>query len=132
MYYLLTSIILLVVYIILIILMSKVKKNKILNIIFPIIIFMCYIHSVYSIYKSVGFNDWNFQNTLPTANVSPFMFTLVFLNLLFPHQFKKYIYTLVSYLSFGMVVAGLITMIYNYIRDYNYYLNSYKHFELFY
>ena len=91
MYYLLTAIILFILYIVLLFLLKKINYNKKINIIFPIIIFMCYMHSVYSIYKSVGINDWNFQNTLPTANVSPFTFTIIFVNLFLPQKISKYI-----------------------------------------
>ncbi|HQC54785.1 MAG TPA: hypothetical protein PKX91_03565 [Clostridia bacterium] len=50
---------------------------------------------------------WNFIYSLPTANVSPFMFTIVFVVLFLPKSIKNYFYLLMSLLSLGMIIAGI-------------------------
>lgn len=65
------------VYITLVIIMKNFKKQNLTNFIFIAVIFISYIFLVVKVYFDVGFNDWNFQNTLPTVNVSPFMFFTV-------------------------------------------------------
>lgn len=124
MYYALTLIFLLIFYIFGVFMISKIKKNeKIINLIFIITIFILYIYCVITIYKSVGVNDWNFKNALPVANVSPFMYTLVFISLLFPKKMRYYVRLLVSLLSFAMLCAGVISCISYVIRNYAFHLN---------
>lgn len=62
--------------------MKHMKRTRLWNIAFTLSVFALYMTVVITVYKSVGFYDWNFQNTLPVANVSPFMFTLTPLALL--------------------------------------------------
>lgn len=76
--------------------MEKFKKKKLTNFIFILIIFICYIALVVKVFVDVGFNDWNFQNTLPTANVSPFMFFTLPLYYFLPKKIKKYYLLLIS------------------------------------
>ena len=54
-----------------------------------------------------NFNGWNTMNLLPTANVSPFIFIMVFFTLFLPKSFKQHMYLLIAMLSLGMIVAGL-------------------------
>ena len=84
-----------------------VKYKNLVNLIFAIVIFTLYLYTVRYMYFDVGPNDWNFKNTLPTANVSPFMFCLTPLTLLMPRVIRKHLFTLISLLSLGMVIAGL-------------------------
>ena len=103
--------------------LNKLEKyKKQINIIIPIIIFLFYLHGVIWMYISVGIKDWNFTNTLPVANVSPFMYTLIFVNLFLPKFIKKYNYTLISLLSIGMLVAGILICIGYVLRDYKFHL----------
>ena len=98
------------------------KKYKLVNSVFSVTIFLLYLFCLVSIYLDVGFYDWNFQNALPTGNVSPFMYTLVFISLVLPQNIKKYVFSLVGLLSFPMLCAGLISCIGYIIRDYTFHL----------
>ena len=93
--------------------MKRMKNTKLFNAIFSSITFVCYLFVVIRVYFSVGFNDWNFQNTLPVANVSPFMFTLVGIIHLFPIKIKRHLYLLISLLSVGMLCSSIFGCIYN-------------------
>ena len=77
-----------------------------------------YLNIVRYTYIDVGPYDWNFKNALPTANVSPFMFTTTIVMWIFPKSVRKYLLTLVSLLSFGMLVAGLGGCLDYVMRDY--------------
>lgn len=83
------------------------SHQKIINPIFALLIFASYLYLAVYMYRDVGPNDWNFHNTLPTANVSPFMFCLCPIILTMPKKIRDYLFTLVALLSFGMLIAGL-------------------------
>ena len=70
------------------------------------------------IFLDVGFYDWNFQNTLPTANVSPFIFTLCPIVLILRGRARTLCLTLLSLLSLGMLLAVMRAGLMNYARDY--------------
>ena len=72
------------------------------------------------IYLDVGFYDWNFQNTMPYANISPFMFVVAPLFLVLPKVIKKYCLGLISLLSVGMLIATLSGIIYNISINYKF------------
>lgn len=103
--------------------MKYMKATKLWNVIFTCSIFAFYMFVMVSVYLSVGFNDWNFQNTLPTANVSPFMFTLVVVMNLFPQKIKKYIHLLVTLLSMGMFLAAIFGCVYNASIHYKFHIH---------
>lgn len=71
-------------------------------------------------YFSVGPNDWNFINSLPTANVSPFMFTFSAIALFLPKKIRGYVFSLISLLSFGMLMACELSIITYIIRNYTF------------
>lgn len=123
MHYWMSLVLFIVFYILSIVIFSKYnKKSRLVNYAFIITIFLLYLFCVISIYMDVGFYDWNFQNVLPTANVSPFMYTLLFISILLPENIKHYIFTLVGLLSFPMLCAGLISCVAYIIRDYAFHL----------
>ena len=106
--YLILFAVLLAIYIAGVLLSKYLAKYKTLvNILFAIAIFTSYFYVVRYMYYDVGPDDWNFRNTMPTANVSPFMFCLTPFILVMPKTIRKYLMTLVVLLSLGMVVAGL-------------------------
>lgn len=72
------------------------------------------------VYFDVGFYDWNYQNTLPVANVSPFMFSIVLIIQLLPEKIRKHFYLLISLLSVGMFLSTAFTCIFNAIRNYRF------------
>ena len=91
--------------------MKKFTKKELTNFIFIAITFICYIALVVKVFFDVGFNDWNFQNTLPTANVSPFMFFTLPLYYVLPKKIKKYYLLLISLLSLGMFFSVILACI---------------------
>ena len=106
--YLIVFGVLLAIYIVGVLLAKYLAKYKnVVNVLFVIAIFMSYLYIVRYMYYDVGPDDWNFRNTMPTANVSPFMFCLTPFILIMPKTIRKYLMTLVVLLSLGMVVSGL-------------------------
>jgi hypothetical protein len=88
----------------------------------------------YTVYSEVGFYDWNFQNTLPVANVSPFMFSITPLVLVLSGRAKKLLLLLISLLSVGMFLSTVFSMTYNAVIDYKFHwhfmLDFVAHFAL--
>ena len=103
--------------------MKHMKNTKVWNLVFVCVVFLLYIICVWVIYKKSGINDWNFKNVLPTANVSPFMFASSLLILVLPKNIKQYFLVLVSLLSVGMVLSGVINCIYNAVINYNFHIH---------
>lgn len=99
------------------------KHKEYINVIFVITICASYFYMVIYTYFDGGIHDWNFQNTLPTANVSPFMFCLSGLILFMPKRIKNNLYTLVSLLSFAMLVVGLVGALSYAMREFNFYMH---------
>lgn len=87
----------------------KVLPQKLMNIIFVIIIFVPYLGVLHFAATSVGFKDWNFLNALPPANVSPFSFTMCLFTLVLPKKIKGVIFRVFSFLVVGMFFAAIIT-----------------------
>ncbi|MBR2320715.1 MAG: hypothetical protein IKA57_01095 [Clostridia bacterium] len=117
-HYLIIAAVLLALYAVGIYALRYIRDKRWPNVAFPIVIFIFYLYVVITMYLDVGFHDWNFQNTLPTANVSPFTYCLALLTLVLPKKVKEYIYTLIALLSFGLLVAGMLTCFSNAARDY--------------
>ena len=114
--------ILLAFYVGAIISMKHMKNTKRFNYIFSTVILLCYLFTVIRTYLSVGLHDWNFLNTLPVANVSPFMFTLVGLIYLIPLNGRKHLYLLISLLSVGMLFSPILGCVYNASIHYKFHL----------
>ena len=133
-HYLILAVILLALYVAGLYALRYVKDKRWPNIVLPPMIFTCYLYVVITMYLDVGFHDWNFQNTLPTANVSPFTYCLALLSLVLPKKAKEYVYTLISLLSFGVLGAGMLSCISNAARDYAFHwtitLDSFAHVAL--
>lgn len=106
--YLLIFFVLLAIYIVGVLLSKRIANHRLLvNLLLAVIVVASYLYIVRYMYYDVGLDDWNFKNTLPTANVSPFMFCLTPIILVMPKAIRQYFMTLVALLSFGMLVAGL-------------------------
>ena len=99
------------------------RNTTLTNAIFVLAVVIPYIALVVTIYRDTGFYDWNFQNVLPGANVSPFMFTCVPLALLLPKRVRKHFLLLISLLSVGMLLSGVFGCIYNAARNYKFHLH---------
>ena len=100
--------------------MKYMKQPRWANFLFGCMVFFPYLWRSWIIYQDVGFYDWNFQNTLPTANVSPFMFCMMPILLILPKKAKKAVYLLVSLLSVGMFGATVFGCVYNAIINYKF------------
>ena len=121
MLYFITFLVLLALYVGGILLSKRLAgHSKIVNQVFVILIFLCYLYTVIYMYNDVGISDWNFLNTLPTANVSPFMFCLVIVFWILPKKVRPSLFMLVSLLSLGMLVAGLGGCFVYIARDYKF------------
>ncbi|MBE7080716.1 MAG: hypothetical protein E7371_05715 [Clostridiales bacterium] len=111
-----------------------IRSQRLANILFPIIVFLPYLYGVIYMYIDVGVKDWNFLNTLPTANVSPFMCCLTLLTIFMPKKVKEYVFTLIALLSLGVFCAGMLTCVSNALRDYAFHwmiaLDSFAHVAL--
>lgn len=123
MLYVLTMVLLIVLYVAAFLNMRHLRNTALWNAVFTILIFGFYLCVVTRAYLADGFYDWNFRNTLPTANVSPFMFTLVVVMHLLPKKIKKYFYLLISLLSVGMIISPMLGCIYNASINYKFHLH---------
>ena len=116
-------------------LMKYFTNTKLTNLVFVLATFLCYLALVLSIYRKVGANDWNFRNTLPVANVSPFMFCTVPLALVLPERVRQWFRRLITLLSVGMFFAPVFSCIYFASIHYAFHpfflLDYFAHFSLF-
>ena len=97
-----------------------IQKTCLINVLFSLTVLVCYIVHLFIIYLDVGFDDWNFQNAMPYANVSPFLFTVSPLFLLLPKSVKKYCLNLISLLSIGMLLSPTVSIIHNIVINYKF------------
>ena len=118
--YLVSLIVLLAIYVLMLFLFKYFKNTLITNIIFASIIFICHIIHAIIVYNDVGPNDWNFLNMLPTANVSPFMFTVVPLFFVLPKSIRKYFALLISLLSVGMIISPTVSSVHFFLIGYKF------------
>ena len=100
--------------------MGRIGCHRLVNMIASLSVYLRYLSLVYVVYSDVGFYDWNFQNTLPMANVSPFMFSVMPLTWILPKGAKKYLYLLISLLSVGMLFSAISSSLYNAIIGYKF------------
>lgn len=86
----------------------KTKLNaKVFNLVFSLIIAISYIALLIYNTQALDIFPAVFDKTLPTGNISPFMFSLVLITIFLPTKLKDIIYTLIVLLSVGMFGAGL-------------------------
>ena len=120
MYYIISLCLFLLIYVLAVLFIHKCRNTIITNIVLVAITFFCYVALVIIVYKDVGYKDWNFQNTLPTANVSPFMFCTLIIYVFLPKKAQKVWSRLISLLSLGMIVAVVIACISRAVIDYKF------------
>ena len=109
-----------VAYVAIIMCMKHMHNTRFWNTVFGCSVLGFYIILLTVTYRHVGFDDWNFQNMLPMANVSPFMFSVVPVILILPWFLKRYAYTLVSLLCVGMFLSFVLGCVYNTLIDYRF------------
>ena len=118
--YLVTLGVLFTLFIVTIFFLKKLKNTFLWNIIFISVIFLFYVSVVVTALIRNGPNDWNFQNTLLTANISPFVFTICPIYLFLPMKIRKYFGALISLLTVGMILSPSIGCIYFFSISYKY------------
>lgn len=106
-----------------VLLMKHFKNIKVTNIIFIGITFVCYLLVVLIAFIKNGLYDWNFLNTLPTANVSPFIFCISPLFFVFPQKIKKYLGALFALLTIGMFLSPIISSVYYFSISYQFHFS---------
>ena len=112
-----------VVYILVVYAMKYIRHFKLFNCIFMGLVFIPYLLVCHTVYKSVGFYDWNFQNVLPVANVSPFMFSTMIIIPILPRKAREYFYLLISLLTVGMFLSSVFGCIYNASINYKFHFH---------
>ena len=100
--------------------MGRIGCHRLVNIIASLSVYLMYLSLMYVVYSDVGFNDWNFQNTLPVANVSPFMFTSMLYLLFLPKKLRKSVFLLISLLSVGMLASMVVNCVSNALIHYKF------------
>lgn len=114
--------------------MKYIRNFRLFNLLFICAVFIPYVWQCLIIYSDVGFYDWNFQNALPVANVSPFMFATIPALLIWPKKIREHHFLLISLLSVGMFLSSVFACIYNAVIDYklhfHFILNYLSHFVI--
>jgi hypothetical protein len=132
--YIIAMILLCVIYASGIFAMKYIRNFKLFNYLFMAMVYIPYLWVCHTVYKSVGFYDWNFQNVLPVANVSPFMFSMMPILLILPKKAREYVYLLISLLTVGMFLSSILGCIYNASINYRFHfhflLDYISHFVL--
>ena len=103
--------------------MKNFHSKRFTEIIFTCLVFIPYVCLSFVVLRDVGFNDWNYRNTLPVANVSPFMFALMPIVFILPQSVKKHFLLLISLLSVGMAFSSILGCINNTVINYKFHLH---------
>lgn len=133
--YILTLAVLCLLFAVGIYLMKYIRNAKLANLIFIALVYIPYVCMCVYVYKTdTDVNRWNFLNTLPVANVSPFMFSLMPILLILPEKIRKHLYLLVSMLTVGMLLSTVFGCVGNALRNYKFHfhftLDYFSHFAM--
>ena len=133
--YILTLVVFCFLFAVSIYLMKYIRNIQLFNLIFIALVYIPYICVCIIVYKTdTDINRWNFLNTLPVANVSPFMFSIMPILLILPKKIREYVYLLISMLTVGMFLSPAFGCIGNAMRNYNFHfhfaLDYLSHFAL--
>ena len=114
--------------------LGNMRHTRLCNFIFALSVFVPYVCLSATVYKDVGLYDWNFRNTLPVANVSPFSFSMMPILIFIPRKAKRHVFMLISLLSvamFGATVLGCLNnAVINYKFHFHFMLDYVAHFAL--
>ncbi len=102
---------LLIIYVCLILNMGRIKNTKVANFIFFAVTFLFYILYLLKLANDVGIHNYYFYESLATANISPFMFTIMPLIYFSKGKLQKHLYLLVSLLSVGMLLSPVLNAV---------------------
>lgn len=116
-------------------LMKYMRNRKFFNLMFLALVYIPYICMSIFIYKTdTDPARWNFLNTLPVANISPFMFSIVPILLILPRKLREHLYLLIAMMTVGMFFSTCFGCIGNAMRDYKFHfhfvLDYVSHFAL--
>lgn len=110
------------------------KNTTVTNAVLAALVYVPYVILCCVVYSDVGFNDWNFRNVLPTANVSPFCFFMIPLVAILPRGAKRHVHLLISLLTVGMFLSTVLGFVYNAAINYKFHphflLDYVAHFSL--
>ena len=109
--------ILLLIYVAVIYLMERIKNRKAANLIFFLVTYFFYIIYLLKVMSNVGYDNYYFYESLATANISPFMFSIMPLIFFSRGRLQKYLYLLVSLLSVGMLLSPVLNAVTYAIKD---------------
>lgn len=133
--YILALLVLCLLFAVGIFLMNRMHNTKLFNLIFIALVYIPYVCSCVYIYKTdTDPTRWNFLNTLPVANISPFMFSIMPILLILPKKIRERVYLLISMMTVGMFFATVFGCVGNAIRCYKFHfhftLDYFAHFAL--
>ena len=133
--YILTLVVFCLLFAVSIYLMKYIRNIQLFNLIFIALVYIPYVCTCIIVYKTdTDLNRWNFLNTLPVANVSPFMFSIMPILLILPKKIREHVYLLISLLTVGMFFSAVFGCIGNAIRNYKFHfhfaLDYLSHFSL--
>ena len=101
--------------------MKYARCAKLFNVIFPVAVFALYLSLCIFVYKTdTDPGRWNFLNTLPVANISPFTFSIMPLLLILPKKVKEPIYLLIAMMTIGMFLSTAFGCLGNAVRGYRF------------
>ena len=109
--------VLLLLYIAVILLMGRMKNIKIANLAFFLVTYLFYIFYLLKLMSNVGYDNYYFYESLATANISPFMFSIMPVIYFSRGKMQKYLYLLVSLLSVGMLLSPVLNAVTYAIKD---------------
>ena len=100
---------------------SRAQHTRAFEFVYAFAVVSIYLYCVSNIYVRVGAENWNFHNALPTANVSPFTFSLCLAAPFLPRAARRTVYSMIALLSFGMLAATILEGLGYMLRDYTLY-----------
>ena len=109
--YLVTISVLLIIYAIAVVRIGRFCNTRAVNFILFILTFSNYLIYVLRVFTIVGADSVFFHAVLATANISPFMFSILPLIYFSWGKMKKRLYLLVSLLSAGMVLSPVMNAV---------------------
>ena len=112
--------VLLLAYVSVILLMRHMKNRKLTNFIFFFITYFFYVIYLLKLMSNVGYDNYYFHESLATANISPFMFSIMPVIYFSRGRVQKYLYLLVSLLSVGMLLSPVLNAVSYAINDVTY------------
>ena len=122
--YLIAFLVLCILFVCTFILMKYMRNIMLFNSIFVGLIFIPYLIMVIYIFKTDDDpTRWNFFNALPTANISPFMFTFIPIIVVLPKQVKERLLSIVALLSVGMFLSTALGCVGNAMRNYKFHFH---------